>query len=112
MSERSIAERSQVVEAPRYALMFGTSPDVKGGIASVVTTLRAGGFFEQTRVRYVSTYLGRGNIDKVLQFLRAIVETFFALYGGKAALADYVTIGECCRVLRGVFGEYRPGEAA
>jgi methylmalonyl-CoA mutase, N-terminal domain len=30
----------------------------------------------------------------------------------KAALAGYVTIGECCRVLRGVFGEYRPGEAA
>jgi methylmalonyl-CoA mutase N-terminal domain/subunit len=29
----------------------------------------------------------------------------------KAALADYVTIGECCRVLRGVFGEYQPGEA-
>ncbi len=29
----------------------------------------------------------------------------------KAALADYVTIGECCRVLRGVFGEYRPTEA-
>jgi hypothetical protein len=30
----------------------------------------------------------------------------------KAALADYVTIGECCEVLRGVFGEYRPNEAA
>ena len=30
----------------------------------------------------------------------------------KAALADYVTIGECCRVLRGVFGEYHPAEAA
>jgi methylmalonyl-CoA mutase N-terminal domain/subunit len=30
----------------------------------------------------------------------------------KAALADSVTIGECCRVLRGVFGEYHPGEAA
>jgi hypothetical protein len=30
----------------------------------------------------------------------------------KAALADYVTIGECCRVLRAVFGEYQPGEAA
>ncbi|MGH7763559.1 MAG: acyl-CoA mutase large subunit family protein, partial [Candidatus Dormibacteraceae bacterium] len=30
----------------------------------------------------------------------------------KAALAGYVTIGECCAVLRGVFGEYRPGEAA
>jgi methylmalonyl-CoA mutase N-terminal domain/subunit len=30
----------------------------------------------------------------------------------KAALADYITIGECCAVLRGVFGEYQPGEAA
>jgi len=30
----------------------------------------------------------------------------------KAALADYVTIGECCTVLRGVFGEYRPTEFA
>src|SRR3989440_712849 len=29
----------------------------------------------------------------------------------KAALADYMTIGECCRVLREVFGEYHPGEA-
>ena len=30
----------------------------------------------------------------------------------KAALADYVTIGECCEVLRRVFGEYHPTEAA
>ena len=30
----------------------------------------------------------------------------------KSALADYVTIGECCDVLREVFGEYRPKEAA
>jgi methylmalonyl-CoA mutase N-terminal domain/subunit len=30
----------------------------------------------------------------------------------KAALADFVTIGECCAVLRSVFGEYRPVEAA
>jgi methylmalonyl-CoA mutase N-terminal domain/subunit len=30
----------------------------------------------------------------------------------KAALADYVTIGECCAVLRKVWGEYRPPEAA
>jgi methylmalonyl-CoA mutase N-terminal domain/subunit len=30
----------------------------------------------------------------------------------KAALADYLTIGECCAVLRSVFGEYKPGEAA
>jgi methylmalonyl-CoA mutase N-terminal domain/subunit len=29
----------------------------------------------------------------------------------KSALADYVTIGECCGVLRRVFGEYRPNEA-
>jgi len=30
----------------------------------------------------------------------------------KAALATYVTIGECCAVLRSVFGEYQPPEAA
>jgi methylmalonyl-CoA mutase N-terminal domain/subunit len=30
----------------------------------------------------------------------------------KAALAGYVTIGECCTVLRQVWGEYRPPEAA
>jgi methylmalonyl-CoA mutase N-terminal domain/subunit len=30
----------------------------------------------------------------------------------KAALADYLTIGECCSVLRRVWGEYRPPEAA
>jgi len=30
----------------------------------------------------------------------------------KAALAEYVTIGECCTVLRGVFGEYRPTDGA
>ena len=30
----------------------------------------------------------------------------------KAALADYVTIGECCRVLRQVWGEYQPPKAA
>jgi methylmalonyl-CoA mutase N-terminal domain/subunit len=28
----------------------------------------------------------------------------------KAALADYITIGECCNVLRGVFGEYQPSQ--
>jgi hypothetical protein len=30
----------------------------------------------------------------------------------KAALADYITIGECCTVLRKVFGEYQPGDAS
>ncbi|HUZ86618.1 MAG TPA: methylmalonyl-CoA mutase family protein [Candidatus Baltobacterales bacterium] len=30
----------------------------------------------------------------------------------KAALSDYATIGECCAVLREVFGEYQPVEAA
>jgi methylmalonyl-CoA mutase N-terminal domain/subunit len=30
----------------------------------------------------------------------------------KAALADYVTIGECCSVLRKVWGEYHPPESA
>jgi len=30
----------------------------------------------------------------------------------KSALAEYATIGECCSVLRSVFGEYQPGDEA
>jgi len=50
----------------------------------------------------------RGELDN----LRAARGTDNLMIPLKAALADYVTIGECCAVLRGVFGEYQPGEAA
>ncbi len=55
----------------------------------------------------------KGLIEKHLAELeRAARGTDNLMLPLKAALADYVTIGECCSVLRRVFGEYRPGEAA
>jgi methylmalonyl-CoA mutase N-terminal domain/subunit len=51
----------------------------------------------------------RGHLDAIERAARGTDNLMPPL---KAALADYVTIGECCAVLRGVFGEYRPGEAA
>jgi hypothetical protein len=41
--------------APRV-LMPGTAPEGRGGVAALVAVLRAGGLFEQARVRYVSTH--------------------------------------------------------
>lgn len=37
-------------------LMVGTSPDGKGGIATVVSVLRQAGFFEQQQARYLVTH--------------------------------------------------------
>ena len=55
----------------------------------------------------------KGVVEKHLAGLeRAARGTENLMVPLKAALADYVTIGECCSVLRRVFGEYRPGEAA
>ncbi|TME08220.1 MAG: methylmalonyl-CoA mutase [Chloroflexi bacterium] len=51
-------------------------------------------------------------VDKHLEAIRETAQgTANLMPVLKAALADYVTIGECCEVLRGVFGEYRPVEA-
>jgi methylmalonyl-CoA mutase N-terminal domain/subunit len=55
----------------------------------------------------------KGTVERHLAEIERVAKTSDNLLPAlKAALADYVTIGECCRVLRDVFGEYRPGEAA
>jgi glycosyltransferase involved in cell wall biosynthesis len=41
--------------APRV-LMPGTAPEGRGGVAALVAVLRAGGLFDQARVRYISTH--------------------------------------------------------
>jgi glycosyltransferase involved in cell wall biosynthesis len=66
--------------------MLGTSPSVKGGITSVVATLREGGLFERARVRYVATHVETGRLDKLVQFARAVANTFRALCSGRVAL--------------------------
>lgn len=74
------------IAPPQFVLMLGTSPDAKGGISSVVATLREGGLFDRARVRYLSTHVGTGHIDKLVQFGRAVLNTFWALCSGRVAL--------------------------
>jgi len=66
--------------------MLGTSPDLKGGIAAVVRTLRESGLFDRARIEYVVTHLDTGAFGKVLQFSRAVVATLRALLKGDVAL--------------------------
>ena len=69
---------------------------------------------EQTQaVKRLRASRPRGVVEKHLAGIeRAARARDNLMFPLKAALADYVTIGECCGVLRSVFGEYRPGEAA
>ena len=50
--------------APRI-LMVGTALDGRGGVAAVLSVLRAGGLFEREAVRYVSTHREGGALDKL-----------------------------------------------
>jgi methylmalonyl-CoA mutase, N-terminal domain len=75
------------------------SPRHQAAQARALKRLRAGrpsGVLERHRAAIERAARGTGNLMQPL----------------KAALADYVTIGECCAVLRGVFGEYRPTDGA
>ncbi|MCC2962425.1 glycosyltransferase family 4 protein [Massilia sp. IC2-278] len=50
--------------APRI-LMVGTALDGRGGVAAVLSVLRAGGLFEREAVRYVSTHREGGTLAKL-----------------------------------------------
>lgn len=50
--------------APRI-LMVGTALDGRGGVAAVLSVLRAGGLFEREAVRYVSTHREGGALAKL-----------------------------------------------
>ena len=52
--------------APRI-LMVGTALDGRGGVAAVLSVLRAGGLFEREAVRYVSTHREGGALAKLCQ---------------------------------------------
>lgn len=66
--------------------MLGTSPEMRGGIASVVSALRDGGLFEQAQVRYVATHVDGGPLAKFAKFTSAVVLTLHALASRRAAL--------------------------
>jgi glycosyltransferase involved in cell wall biosynthesis len=86
MTDAARSHEDDVVAASQFVLMLGTSPSVKGGITSVVSTLREGGLFDQARVRYVATHVETGSLDKLVQFARAVANTFGALCSGRVAL--------------------------
>jgi len=83
--------------------------------ADKVEIMRISPHGQEQQIDAVRRLRSRRSGDVVERHLRAIEQaargTDNLLPVLKAALADYVTIGECCSVLRGVFGEYRPTEA-
>jgi methylmalonyl-CoA mutase N-terminal domain/subunit len=95
-----------VVGVNRYAEKDGDKVEI----------MKVGPRHEEDQVRALARMRAQRSPEAVERHLAAIGE---AARGRanimpvlKAALADYVTIGECCYVLRSVFGEYRPTEAS
>ncbi len=94
--------------------VVGMNKYVTGG-ADKIEIMRISPHGQEQQVEEVRALRARRPKDVVDRHLAAIENaargTDNLLPVLKAALADYVTIGECCAVLRGVFGEYRPTEA-
>jgi len=85
-SVQGAARQVLAVGSDRLVLMLGTSPEMRGGIASVVTALRDGGLFEQARVRYVATHVDGGHLAKIAKFAGAVMLTLRALASRRVAL--------------------------
>ena len=66
--------------------MVGTSPDMRGGVASVVAAFRDGGFFRWANVRYVITHVQGSSYQKAWQFLKALSMTIRALANERVAI--------------------------
>lgn len=75
------------LDPDREVLMIGTDPDMRGGIASVVSAIRDEGFFEWARVRYVATHVHGGPARKASQFTGAVIAATARLASGRVLLA-------------------------
>jgi glycosyltransferase involved in cell wall biosynthesis len=75
-----------VIASNRIALMLGTSPEMRGGIAAVVAAFRDGGLFDWARVRYVATHVDGGRLRKMAQFLNAFFVALRLLMSGQVAI--------------------------
>jgi len=62
--------------------MLGTSPEMRGGIASVVAALRDAGLFERSNVRYVVTHVEGGYLRKSFCFVGATARALRMLMSG------------------------------
>lgn len=68
------------------ALMVGTDPNGKGGVAAVVTVLRQEGFFERHAVRYIVTHVQQSAPRKAAAMLRACGQLLGACAFGQRPL--------------------------
>lgn len=86
--ERAVQVDDASVATPTHArvLMLGTDPDMRGGVASVVSTLREAGLFERCRVTYVATHVDGGRFRKLLKFARAFALAVRTMSSGSIAL--------------------------
>ncbi|HXA47410.1 MAG TPA: glycosyltransferase, partial [Burkholderiaceae bacterium] len=66
--------------------MIGTSPQTKGGIASVVMVYRAAGLFERFPIDYLTTHCDGGKLKKMRTMLDAYVRFLYLLMLGRVGL--------------------------
>jgi len=69
----AVAQGKSVSQQP-LALMLGTAPEGKGGVAAVVCVLQQEGFLQQQAVRYVVTHAEISGKGKLLLAARALRE--------------------------------------
>lgn len=67
-------------------VMVGTDPAMRGGIASVVSAYRDGGFFEWARVHYIASHVDGGALAKTWRFLCALVSLTRTLAASRVSL--------------------------
>lgn len=67
-------------------LMLGTSLDTQGGVAAVVSTLNAGGFFKRNEVEYIATHRDGGLRTKLFTALTGWLRFIGSLLGRRVAL--------------------------
>jgi glycosyltransferase involved in cell wall biosynthesis len=67
-------------------LMIGTAPDGRGGVASVIGVLRAGGLFERESVRYLASHRDGTRGAKVAAALAAFWQTGLACLFARPAV--------------------------
>ncbi|MES2757508.1 MAG: glycosyltransferase family 4 protein [Pseudomonadota bacterium] len=71
---------------PPRVLMIGTAPDGRGGVASVIEVLRAGGLFERESVRYLASHRAGSRRAKALAALSALWHTSLACLRARPAV--------------------------
>lgn len=78
----------------RTVVMMGTSPEAKGGIATVVSNYRDLGLLKRWRVRYIVTHVQRSRLIKACVAISALLELLAMLAGFRVALVHvHITSG-------------------